>query len=102
MRGLLENVLAGEAPVAVAEVADLVKETEVAEGGAGLREGVALEGDGEGEVRNVGEEVAVVAGTVGAEVFEDCGEWSGGHGDGEEVIKQRDLGRGLARFGSRG
>ena len=86
MRSLLEDVLAGEAPVAIAEVADLVEEAEVAERGAGLGEGVALEGDGEGEVGDVGEEVAVVAGAVGAEVFEDRGEGGGGHGDGEEVV----------------
>lgn len=86
MRGLLEDVLAGEAPVAIAEVADLVEEAEVAERGAGLGEGVALEGDGEGEVGDVGEEVAVVAGAVGAEVFKDRGEGGGGHGDGEEVV----------------
>lgn len=86
MRSLLKDVLAGEAPVAVAEVPDLVEETEVTECGAGLGEGVALEGDGEGEIGDVGEEVAVVAGAVGAEVFEDRGEGSGGHGDGEEVV----------------
>lgn len=81
MRSLLEDVLAGEAPVAVAEVANLVEETEVAECGAGLGKCVALEGDGEGEVGDVGEKVTVVTGTVGAEIFEDGGEGGRGHGD---------------------
>lgn len=86
MRSLLKDVLASEAPVAVAEITHLVEKTEVAQRGARLGERVALEGDGEREVGDVGEEVAVVAGAVGAEVFEDRGEGGGGHGDGEEVV----------------
>jgi hypothetical protein len=36
---------------------------------------------------NVREKLAVVTGTVRAEVFKDLGEGSGGHRDGEEVIQ---------------
>lgn len=91
MGGLLQDVLAGEAPMAPSEITDLVHAEQIEGGGCRGGEGEGLQIDSCRGILYVLEKLSVVSWAVGAEVLEDGGKRGSGHGDLEKVVHEWDL-----------
>ena len=89
MARTLKNILSGKAPMPPSELSDLVKSSQVPKVGGRVRgiECERLEIELQRLRRYPGQELAVVARAVGAEVRQDGGERSGGEREGEKVIE---------------
>ena len=91
MRRATDDVLAREEPVAPAEAADVVESLEEEDRGLGVFDGVFLHANLAGLFADVSQELAVRARAVSAELVQDLGEGSLGHGDFAEVVEDGDL-----------
>lgn len=91
MRRTTNDVLAGKQPVAPAEAPNMVQGLQEQHGCLRVLDCVFSHAEVLGLLADVGEELAVWKGPVGAELVKDLCERGRGHGDFTEVVQEGDL-----------
>lgn len=91
MRRPTNDILAGKEPVAPAEAADVVQGPQKQHSRLRILDSIAPHVEILSLFADVGEELAVWTGAVGAELVENFGERGGRHGDLAEVVEEWNL-----------